>query len=141
MSQVPTIGASGAIAGVMGGYLLMFPKAKVDILLIFIIFFRIIPVPAWLMLGLWLGLQFLGGLGSDPDTGGVAYWAHAGGFVVGLALTIPLWLRRGGPGYWNQTEGHPPHPEPEYRLSVTRIPRAGKRRLGGQSDKPGPWGR
>lgn len=141
MSQVPTIGASGAIAGVMGGYLLMFPKAKVDILLIFIIFFRIIPVPAWLMLGLWLGLQFLGGLGSDPDTGGVAYWAHAGGFVVGLALTIPLWLRRGGPGYWNQTEGHPPHPEPEYRLSVTRIPRAGKRRLGGQSGKPGPWGR
>jgi len=55
-SQVVTVGASGAIAGVMGGYLLMFPKAKVDILIILIIIFRIIPVPAWLMLGLWFAI-------------------------------------------------------------------------------------
>ena len=141
LSQVPTIGASGAIAGVMGGYLLMYPRAKVDILLIFIVFFRIIPVPAWLMLGLWLALQFLGGLGSDPDTGGVAYWAHAGGFGVGLLLTVPLWLRRGAMSYWNRTHGHPPHPAPDYRLSDTRIPKAGQRRLDRKDRKPGPWGR
>lgn len=140
-SQVPTVGASGAIAGVMGGYLLLFPKAKVDILLIFIVFFRIIPIPAWLMLGLWLGVQFLGGLGSDPNTGGVAYWAHAGGFVVGLLLTVPLWLKRGGTGYWDRTEGHPPHPEPENKFAASRIPKAGKTRIGKSGKKPGPWGR
>lgn len=124
-SQVPTIGASGAIAGVMGGYLLLFPKAKVDILLFLVIFFRIFPVPAWLMLGLWLALQFWGGLGSDPDQGGVAYWAHSGGFMAGLVLTIPLWLRRGGPRYWTRTHGHPPHPEAAYAAS--RIPKVRRR--------------
>lgn len=76
-SEVPTIGASGAIAGVMGGYLLLYPKAKVDILLIFIVFFKIFPVPAWIMLGLWLGLQFLGGVSSNPDEGGVAQIGRA----------------------------------------------------------------
>ena len=136
-STVPTVGASGAIAGVMGGYLLLFPKAKVDILIILIVFFRIIPIPAWIMLGLWLGMQFIGGLGSDPDAGGVAYWAHAGGFVVGLVLTIPLWLKRGGPAFWSKTHGHPPHPEPDYKLSATRIPRIGRN----STRKPGPWGR
>ena len=71
-SIVPTVGASGAIAGVMGGYLLLFPKARVDVLLILIIFFRVFPVPAWIMLMIWLGLQFIGGLSADSDTGGVA---------------------------------------------------------------------
>lgn len=136
-SAIPTVGASGAIAGVMGGYLLLFPKAKVDILLIFIIFFRIIPIPAWLMLGLWLGLQFLGGLGSDPDSGGVAYWAHAGGFAVGFVLTVPLWLRRGATAFWGQTQGRPPHPEQEYDFSASRIPKIPRKKPG----KPGPWER
>jgi membrane associated rhomboid family serine protease len=122
-SIVPTIGASGAIAGVMGGYLLLFPRAKVDILLILIVFFKIFPVPAWLMLGLWLGMQFIGGAASNPDEGGVAYWAHAGGFVVGLLLTVPLWLRRGGTAFWTETLGHPPHPDATYNLSRSRIPR------------------
>lgn len=121
-SQVPTVGASGAIAGVMGGYLLLFPRARVDILLILIVFFRIFSVPAFVMLGVWLALQFLGGVGSDPDQGGVAYWAHAGGFAVGLVLTVPLWLRRGGPSFWRRTHGHPPHPD--YQPSrIPRIPR------------------
>ncbi len=57
-SMIPTVGASGAIAGVMGAYLLLFPKAKVDILLIFIIFFRIFPIPAWIMLAVWFAMQF-----------------------------------------------------------------------------------
>ncbi|WP_299598119.1 rhomboid family intramembrane serine protease [uncultured Tateyamaria sp.] len=120
-SVVPVVGASGAIAGVMGGYLLLFPKARVDILLILIIIFRIFPIPAWIMLVIWFGMQFVGGVGSDPNGGGVAYWAHAGGFVAGILLTIPVWLRRGGPAFWQRTEGHPPHPEARYAMS--RIPK------------------
>jgi membrane associated rhomboid family serine protease len=122
-SFVPTIGASGAIAGVMGGYLLLFPKARVDILIFLVIFIRIIPIPAWLMLGVWLGLQVVNGFGADPTQGGVAYWAHAGGFLIGFVLMIPTFLRRGGTVYWNRTLGHPPHPEADYgRLSPSSIP-------------------
>ena len=121
-SQVAVVGASGAIAGVMGGYLLMFPKAKVDILLILIVYFKIFPVPSWIMLGLWFGLQLIGGIGADAHGGGVAYWAHAGGFVIGFVLTIPLWLRRGGPAYWDKTDGHPPHPEARYPFVKSSVP-------------------
>ena len=122
-SPVPMVGASGAIAGVMGGYLLLFPRAKVDILVIFIVFFRIFAIPAWIMLGLWFGMQFIGGIGATPGTGGVAYWAHAGGFIAGLVLTLPLWLRRGGFAFWRQTHGHPPHAAADYDLSQSRIPK------------------
>jgi membrane associated rhomboid family serine protease len=117
LSQIPTVGASGAIAGVMGGYLLLFPKARVDIFVFFIVFFRIFPIPAWVMLGLWFAIQLFSGLSIDTSMGGVAYWAHAGGFVIGFAVTLPLWLKRGGAGYWRQTDGHPPHPEAQYRPS------------------------
>ena len=126
-SQVPTVGASGAIAGVMGGYLLLFPKAKVDILLILVIFVRIIPIPAWIMLGVWFGMQVFGGVGADPTTGGVAYWAHAGGFIVGLILTVPLFIRLGGTGFWDATDGHPPHPEATYPYAQSRIPNIKRR--------------
>ena len=122
-SIVPTVGASGAIAGVMGGYLLLFPKAKVDILIIFIVFFKILPLPAWIMLGLWFGLQLIGSFGSDPDAGGVAYWAHSGGFIVGILLTLPVFLKRGGQSYWNKTHGHPPHPDAKYKFVRSNIPR------------------
>ncbi|MEM8729845.1 MAG: rhomboid family intramembrane serine protease [Pseudomonadota bacterium] len=127
-SMVPTVGASGAIAGVMGGYILLFPKARVDILLILIIFFKVFPVPAWIMLGLWFAFQFYGGLGADPDAGGVAYWAHAGGFVVGFALCLPLWIKLGGWSFWNRTHGAPPHPEATYRLARSNIPKVPRRR-------------
>jgi membrane associated rhomboid family serine protease len=120
-STVPMVGASGAIAGVMGGYLLMFPRARVDVVAIFIIFFKVFTVPAWLMLGAWLGLQLFGGFTVTGDQGGVAYWAHAGGFIAGVALCVPLFLRRGGPRFWQVTHGHPPHPEATY--TQTRIPR------------------
>ncbi len=126
-SRIPTVGASGAIAGVMGGYLLMFPKARVDILLILIVFFKVFPVPAWIMLGLWFGLQLFNGVAFDASGGGVAYWAHAGGFVAGFILTIPLWLRRGGTAFWSRTEGHPPHPEAKYKLTPTSIPKVPRR--------------
>ncbi|MFD1193373.1 rhomboid family intramembrane serine protease [Seohaeicola saemankumensis] len=133
-STVPLVGASGAIAGVMGGYLLLFPKARVDVLFIFIIFFKIFPIPAWVMLGVWFGLQLFNGVGVDTQSGGVAYWAHAGGFIAGMALILPFWLNRGGPLYWRRTEGHPPHPEAQYRMVKSAIPRAGQRRNG---DAPG----
>ena len=127
-SPVPTVGASGAIAGVMGGYLLLFPRARVDVLFVFIVFFRIFPVPAWVMLGLWFALQLFSGVGSDVFGGGVAYWAHAGGFLIGFLFVLPLWLRRGGPDYWQRTAGKPPHPEARYRTVRTRIPNVRKRR-------------
>ena len=122
-SNVPMVGASGAIAGVMGGYLLLFPKAKVDIFIFFIVFFRIFPIPAWIMLMLWFGIQFIGGIGSGPDAGGVAYWAHAGGFIAGLALMLPFWMKRGATAYWDRTEGHPPHPPATYKALQSRIPK------------------
>lgn len=110
-SRVPTIGASGAIAGVMGGYLLFFPRARVDVLIFLVVYIRLIPIPAWLVLGLWFGLQLFSGVGADPTGGGVAYWAHVTGFGLGLALMLPVWALRGGPAFWAQSHGEPPHPE------------------------------
>ena len=123
-SGIPTVGASGAIAGVMGGYLLLFPRARVDVLFIFIILFRIVPLPAWMMLGVWFGLQIFNGVVNNAALGGVAYWAHAGGFAAGVAATVPVWLRRGGPRFWRRTHGHPPHPQARYaRTSIPAVPR------------------
>ncbi|MFT6677028.1 MAG: membrane associated rhomboid family serine protease [Sulfitobacter sp.] len=126
-SQVPMVGASGAIAGVMGAYLLLFPKAKVDILIIFVVFFRIFPIPAWIMLALWFGAQFLGGLAAEANQGGVAYWAHTGGFIAGIAFALPLWLRRGALAFWARNEGHPPHPAAKYPALNSRIPKVRRR--------------
>lgn len=120
-SSVPMVGASGAIAGVMGGYLLLFPRARIDILIIIVIIFRIFTVPAWTMLGVWFGMQLFGGFTTVGSQGGVAYWAHAGGFVAGVILALPLFLRRGGPDFWQRTHGQPPHAEATYAPS--RIPR------------------
>jgi membrane associated rhomboid family serine protease len=97
-SPVPTVGASGAISGVMGAYLLLYPRARVSMLFIFFIIIRIIPVQAWLVLIWWFALQVLTGLPqltrvSPEVSGGVAVWAHIGGFVAGLAL-IKLFAKR-----------------------------------------------
>lgn len=126
-SPIPMVGASGAIAGVMGGYLLLFPKARVDVLFVFVIFFRIFSIPAWVVLGVWFGLQLFSGLSLPGDMGGVAYWAHAGGFAGGVILGLPTFLRRGGRSYWARTEGHPPHAPAEYPLSRSSIPRVPRR--------------
>ena len=88
-SLVPTVGASGAIAGGVGGYLLMFPRARIDILIIIIVIFKIFPVPAWLMLGVWFAIQLFSGATADVSQGGVAYWAHLDGFVAGVILILP----------------------------------------------------
>lgn len=125
-SPVPMVGASGAIAGVLGGYLLLYPRAKVDVLIIFVIFFRIFTIPAWVVLGLWFALQFFNSASNSAD--GVAYMAHVGGFIGGLILTVPVWMQRGARGYWARTLGRPPHPAAQYELSPSRIPRVVRRR-------------
>jgi membrane associated rhomboid family serine protease len=95
-SKVPMIGASGAISGVLGAYLLLFPRARVLVLIPIWIFIRFIYVPAWLMLILWFGLQLLSGTATlgRVQGGGVAFWAHIGGFVAGMIL-VPLFKKRG----------------------------------------------
>lgn len=93
-SSVPGIGASGAIAGVLAAYLLFFPAARVDTLIFLGLFSRIASLPAVLVLGLWFVLQLFNGVlsvGAGVATGGVAYFAHVGGFVAGLVLCLP-WL-------------------------------------------------
>lgn len=122
-SPIPTVGASGAIAGVMGGYLLLFPRARIDIVLWIVIIFRIFPVPAWIVLAIWFALQLVGGIGTDTSGGGVAYWAHAGGFVLGFLLTLPVLVRRGGTAFWRRTDGHPPHSAATYPIAESSIPR------------------
>ncbi len=86
-SAVPMVGASGAIGGVMGGYALLYPRARVQTLVILGFYITTIRVPAFVMLGYWFLLQILGGLPALGASGdGVAFWAHVGGFVAGLAL-------------------------------------------------------
>ena len=86
-SPLPMIGASGAIGGVLGAYVVRFPHARVLTLIFLGFFVRTIWVPAWLMLGYWFLLQFLGGLPTlGSEEGGVAFWAHIGGFVAGAVL-------------------------------------------------------
>ncbi len=127
-SGVPMIGASGAIAGVMGGYLLLFPRAKVDILIIIVIFFRIFPIPAWVMLGVWFAMQLFAGFSTPGDGGGVAYWAHAGGFIAGLLMMVPVLLGLGGTAFWNRTHGVPQHPEATYPMGRSGVPRVVRRK-------------
>jgi membrane associated rhomboid family serine protease len=84
-SAVPMVGASGAISGVMGAYVVLYPRVRVHVLVILVIFITRIVVPAYLMLGYWFFLQVIGG-GLASSEGGVAFWAHAGGFVAGAVL-------------------------------------------------------
>jgi membrane associated rhomboid family serine protease len=90
-SILPMVGASGAISGVMGAYIVLYPRVRVYTLVPIVIIFTSVALPAWVMLGYWMLLQVLGGLGGQE--GGVAFWAHVGGFVAGIVL-IKLFARR-----------------------------------------------
>jgi hypothetical protein len=83
-SMIPTIGASGAIAGVMGAYFILYPRAKILTLVPIFIFFQFIELPAFLFLGVWFLFQFLSAAGASAQAGGIAWWAHIGGFVFGV---------------------------------------------------------
>ncbi len=104
-STIPMIGASGAIAGVLGAYAVLFPRAHVLVLLPLGFFSQVFRLPALLVLGFWFVLQFIeGGLTASSGEGGVAYWAHIGGFVAGLVL-IFLFPRRSPPASWRRRRG------------------------------------
>ena len=120
-SLIPTVGASGAIAGVMGAYLLLYPKAKVDVALILVVIFKVFTLPAFIVLSIWMGMQIFGQLGASAVGGGVAYWAHIGGFIVGLILTVPFWLKLGGKEFWERSHFHPPH-KPTFQTRTSTIP-------------------
>jgi membrane associated rhomboid family serine protease len=95
-SNIPNLGASGAIAGVLGAYILLFPQRKVKVLM----GRSVVPMPALVVIGLWIVLQFFSGIGSiadTADTGGVAYMAHIGGFIAGFVLTFLFRGSRGTP--------------------------------------------
>lgn len=121
-SLSPLVGASGAVAGVMGGYLVLFPKARIDIFVFIIIFFRVFALRAWVVLGLWMVFQMYSGFGTLNQTAGVAYWAHIGGFVIGAVMILPIFFKRGGKGFWSQTHGTPPHPETHYKINTLNMP-------------------
>ena len=89
-SPVPMVGASGAISGVMGAYILLYPRVRVHMLIFLGIFITRIAVPAYFMLGYWFLLQIFGGLVGYAEEGGVAFIAHAGGFLAGMLLIFPF---------------------------------------------------
>ena len=98
-SAVPAVGASGAISGVLGGYLLMFPRNRVYVMT----WGGVVGVPALFMLGLWIVMQFISGMTADARGGGVAYMAHIGGFVAGLVLAPLFALGRSRPATRTRT--------------------------------------
>jgi membrane associated rhomboid family serine protease len=105
-SPVPIVGASGAIAGVMGAYLVKFPRARIRTLLIIVIFITTVDLPASFLLLFWFLMQFFSGFGSIgyshvSASGGVAWFAHVGGFLAGIALIMFLPAQRRGYSAWN----------------------------------------
>ena len=91
-SVTPMVGASGGIAGILGAYILLHPKAAVRVFMLILIFIRIINLPAWLVLGVWIAGQFVSAPAALSGDGGVAYFAHIGGFITGMIL-IPFFKR------------------------------------------------
>ncbi len=92
-SVIPSIGASGAISGVLGAYCLLYPRARVLVLVPLGFFLRLMYLPAWIALGFWFVLQLISSMVSSGEGGGVAWWAHIGGFLAGILL-VGLFKKR-----------------------------------------------
>ncbi len=147
-STVPMIGASGAIGGVLGAYLLLYPRARVLVLVPFGFFMHMMRIPALYVLGFWFVLQFIQSVLSDGQAGGVAYWAHIGGFVAGMVLIVPFRKKsfrlfagpHGSPG---PARPGPPRKPPKWlgptvvkdrRTTRSRLPQSGR-----SDPRKGPW--
>ena len=89
-SVIPMVGASGAVSGVLGAYLVLFPFARVKTLIFIVIFITVIRIPAVVLLGLWIALQVLNGIAVSGGAPGVAWFAHIGGFLAGMILILPF---------------------------------------------------
>jgi membrane associated rhomboid family serine protease len=91
-SQIPTVGASGAIAGVMGAYLFLYPRARIRTLVVFVIFIKIVPLPAWFLITIWMITQILSAYTelATAQAAGIAWFAHIGGFMAGVLLLLTL---------------------------------------------------
>jgi len=121
-SKIPTIGASGAISGVMGAYLLLYPRSRILTLIPIFIFFQFLEIPAFIFLGFWLLIQLFSAGLTSGNVGGVAFWAHVGGFIAGLLLVkIFDWMPRTGLGEGLQrytARKRTPHIQPLTPLSI-----------------------
>lgn len=136
-SHIPTIGASGAIAGVMGAYFILFPKARVVTLIPIFFFIQFIEIPAFFFLAFWFFMQLISGTisGSSQFSGGIAFWAHIGGFICGIILLF--FLKRGGgevtgehmgkmtwnERYLNTWEGEVREPASFLKENLSKIPK------------------
>jgi membrane associated rhomboid family serine protease len=150
-SSIPMVGASGGIAGVLGAYLILHPKAAVRCLMIILVFFRFINLPAWLVLGGWIGLQFAAAPQAFQGTGGgVAYMAHIGGFIAGVVL-IPFFKK---PQISLFDRGQPPKRWSGQPISFSEVKQEARKRFSHstqqtqrssvpslkQKPSKGPWG-
>ncbi len=132
-STVPMIGASGAIGGVLGAYVLLYPRARVLVLIPLGFFFYTLRIRALYVLGLWFGLQFVSVALAGGQLGGVAYWAHIGGFIAGMVLILPF-RKKGFPLFASKRAVRPAfQPKdrratmmPERTGSHTRLPQSGR---------------
>lgn len=133
-ATAPMIGASGAIAGVLGAYLVLYPRGNVATFIWIFVFVRVVTIPAVLMLGLWFLLQLASAVSAAPGQPGVAFWAHVGGFVTGLLLVTVL--RRAGVAMLQ-----PPRSTPFMSVRPRDAPRGfGLPPIDGRRGRRGPWG-
>lgn len=133
-SEIPMIGASGAISGVLGAYLVLHPRAEVHSLLFLGIFVRVVTLPAMVVLGIWFGLQLLSAVLTPQGEGGVAFLAHIGGFVAGAALVTFFRDKRAVEWQAHERLEHGPW-QPKHRQAG--LGPWGRRR---PPDSRGPWG-
>lgn len=130
-SGVPMIGASGAIAGILGAYLILYPRSNVVVFIWIIIIVRLLTVPAVILLGLWFLLQLISATSAAPGEPGVAFWAHVGGFIAGMALVLVL--RRRGVRMWQ------PSRSTSFQMARPRLGRGSVPSAGRRSERRGPW--